>query len=36
MQPHLTLARFDGAGDDTLHGILHESAKEDKGKEFVF
>jgi hypothetical protein len=22
-------------GDDTLHGVLHESAKEDKGKEFV-
>ncbi len=27
--------RFIGAKDDTLHGVLHEFVKEDKGKEFI-
>jgi hypothetical protein len=26
---------FNGAGDDTLLGVLHEFAKEDKGKKFA-
>jgi hypothetical protein len=28
--------RFNGAGDDTLLGVLHETIKKDKGKELVF
>jgi hypothetical protein len=32
---HIPLARFDGAEDDALIGVLHEIAKEDKGKKFA-
>jgi hypothetical protein len=32
-RPHSTLLGFVGAKDDTLHGVLHEFAKEEKGKE---
>jgi hypothetical protein len=35
-RPHSTLARFNGAEDDTFHGIFHESTDEDKGKELMF
>ncbi len=35
MQLHLTLVGFNGARDDTLLGVLHEFAKEDKGKKFA-
>ncbi len=33
--PHSPLARFDGAKDDGVHGILHETTEEDKGKELT-
>jgi len=34
-RPHSTLAKFDGAEDDTLHGKFHESTDEDKCKELM-
>jgi hypothetical protein len=34
-QSHSPLARFDGAKDDALLGVLHETSKEDKGKKLV-
>jgi hypothetical protein len=35
MQPHSTLLGFIGVKNDTFPGILHEFAKEDKGKELA-
>jgi hypothetical protein len=32
---HSTLAKFDGVGVNTFLGVLHEFAKQDKGKEFT-
>ncbi len=32
----MTLARFDGVGANTFLRILHEYAKQDKGKELIF
>jgi len=32
----LPFARFDGAKDDKLPKLLHETTKKDKGKEFAF
>jgi len=34
-QLHLTLVGFNGVRDDTFLGVLHEFAKEDKGKKFT-